>query len=521
METARLVKRCQAGDREAFGTLYLHYAPSMLRGIYAHIHDRDTAQDILHDGFIIALSAIDGLNDASKFESWLSTIMRNLALRHIRDIANRSPLPINEMSTEAIATDETSTLSELTWDELDHIIDKLPRGYNRVFRLAVLDGLSHKEIGELLGIAPHSSSSQLSHAKAMLRRLITEHRLTIGTIGILVIIIMGTLVRLNHNRRYEPDNGKIASNGPDITNRQDLAEPLSELTPAEETEAKPSAIISHECRTPMKENVVKEEISVINASTAPGDDKEMADSAGSTPNYFPPTPHKDLLTGNDAPLKVNRPDPSGWSIALTYSGNMGQTTADRYRIPVGPDPDLPSEAPEETEVTVTTRHHTPLTVGVALNHSLTDRWGVETGVRYTLLRSDILQESEIEATVTRQRIHYVGIPLKFNYRIIGNERFTLYIQGGGALDIPVSGAASFTQWQQGGARPEQDRLMISAPLQWSVETGAGIEYHLTPSLGIYAEPSVRYYFNHGSGIRTIRQDKPLEFTVPIGIRVDW
>lgn len=55
MDTARLVKRSQSGDREAFGLLYNLYAPSMMKVIEACVHNHDIAQDILHDGFIIAL----------------------------------------------------------------------------------------------------------------------------------------------------------------------------------------------------------------------------------------------------------------------------------------------------------------------------------------------------------------------------------------------------------------------------------------------------------------------------------
>lgn len=66
-----------------------------------------------------------------------------------------------------------------------------------------------------------------------------------------------------------------------------------------------------------------------------------------------------------------------------------------------------------------------------------------------------------------------------------------------------------------------ESLNVSAPMQWSVEGGLGLQYHFTPSFSIYAEPSLRYYFNPGTEIRTIRQDKPFEFTIPIGLRLTW
>ncbi len=160
----------------------------------------------------------------------------------------------------------------------------------------------------------------------------------------------------------------------------------------------------------------------------------------------------------------------------------------------------------------------PIVIGLSLSKSLSDRWSIESGIRYSFLRSDFLSESEQETTETIQRIHYIGIPLKLNYRITGSTRFALYGHGGAALDIPVHGTQSSTKrWMLG--TPTSHRINVSAPLQWSVEGGLGIQYHLTPSFSIYAEPSFRYYFDPGSDIRTIRQDRSLELTIPIGLRI--
>jgi len=210
MDTAKLVIQCQSGDREAFGLLYNLHAHSMMKCIGGYIKNHDVAQDIPHDGFIIAFSALADLKSPARFESWLATIMRNLSLQYLREAANRKMLPLTDTPSEYLLEDDTVG-SGLSWDELNGIIDKLPEGYNKVFRLAVLDKLTHKEIGKMLGIAPHSSSSQLSHAKAMLRRLITEYR--IESIGILIIVFSVLMIWLEPNRRYENDNGNPTTNG--------------------------------------------------------------------------------------------------------------------------------------------------------------------------------------------------------------------------------------------------------------------------------------------------------------------
>ena len=75
----------------------------------------------------------------------------------------------------------------------------------------------------------------------------------------------------------------------------------------------------------------------------------------------------------------------------------------------------------------------PLVIGLSLNKSLASRWSIETGLRYTFLRSDFLSESELMNKETIQRIHYIGVPLKLNYRLFTYNGFSLYGQGGGAL----------------------------------------------------------------------------------------
>lgn len=79
--------------------------------------------------------------------------------------------------------------SKLEEKELLEIIDKLPSGYRKVFRMAVIDGFSHKEIAEKLGIEPHSSSSQLTRAKVLLRDMINRRMLAVISIILISIPI--------------------------------------------------------------------------------------------------------------------------------------------------------------------------------------------------------------------------------------------------------------------------------------------------------------------------------------------
>lgn len=513
MDKVQLVERCQSGDREALGILYQTYLSPMMNVVRNYIHDADVEQDILHDGFLIAFASIGSLKNGTKLEAWLTSIMKNLSIQYLRDEASHISVP---MSDKAIADNVDATVDEqrgLTWEELDKIIDKLPEGYGKVFRLAVLEGLSHKEISALLGIAPHSSSSQLTHAKAMLRRKIKQYRMEMG-----LLYIAGAIMLIWYwaiNRREETPSTPI------ISSNTDKEEPFV----TDSIECVDSAIDSITSRPKKIYKVTKNSgIQQYIAEITITDDRISTiknDSiANDTVRVFPNNIKREELIAKENFPSTQRAESSNWSLALAYSGSIEQNDLNRYRIP---NPDIPDvEGPTgEVDVTEKTHHYMPLVIGLSLNKSLSSRWSIETGLRYTFLRSDFLSESELMHKETIQRIHYIGVPLKLNYRIFTYNGFSLYGQGGGALDIPVYGTQSIFEYSPKLETINKDLFHINAPLQWSVEGGLGIQYHFTPSFSIYAEPSFRYYFNVGSEIKTIRQDKPFEIIIPLGLRLTW
>ena len=528
MDTAQLVEHSQSGDTKAFGSLYNLYAPSMMKVIENYIHIHDVAQDILHDGFIIAYTSLGDLKKRDKFDSWLTTIMRNLSLRYLREEANHISVAMTDTFGEDIYEDE-SVESTLSWDELNGIIDKLPDGYSKVFRLSVLDGLSHKEIGKMLGIAPHSSSSQLARAKAMLRRLIVEYHGGIGVIGFVAVIFSIIMIWLGINRDNENNDSNLIANKNEGRVKDNMTETTVVRDTIEEETRKPSSKLINNIKLISNDNFaeVKYPKSKLPQDTVPdisdNDNIVKEDTVTSKPKI--PTVRDNKLFADNGMTRL-RNDGNRWSMSLAYNGNTDQNSDSRYRIPIGPDPDGPdpdgpSDDTQEIEVTEKSRHYMPLTIGLSLNYRLSNRWSIESGIRYTFLRSDFMSESKIECNEINQKIHYIGIPIKFNYHILGNNRFSIYGQGGAALDIPVNGTQSIMKWEQGWDKPNSEIQSISAPLQWSIEGGIGLQYHITPSFGIYVEPSFRYYFNPGTEIKTIRQDKPFEFTIPIGFRLHW
>lgn len=155
-------------------------------------------------------------------------------------------------------------------------------------------------------------------------------------------------------------------------------------------------------------------------------------------------------------------------------------------------------------------HSMPFTVGVSLNYSLSERWALISGLVYSRLASEFTRHIGYTVLTDKQTLHYIGLPLKASYRLWGNRQLATYVQAGGQLDVNV------------GARLNSEGLERNIPkdrLQFSLLGNVGIEYHFLPSLGVYLEPGLRYYFNNGSSVENIFKETPLNYDLQFGFRL--
>ena len=167
------IDACKQGEREALGNLYKAYSDRLKRICLHYVEDESTAEDILHDAFIIIFTSINSLKDNSKLEGWMITIVRNLSLRFLQS-TEKSNILLSSLGKDLLS-EEDDKEKNIELELLLSAIELLPEGNREIFKLSVLDGLSHKEIGDLLGINPHSSSSQLARAKKMLRVILIKY----------------------------------------------------------------------------------------------------------------------------------------------------------------------------------------------------------------------------------------------------------------------------------------------------------------------------------------------------------
>lgn len=190
------------------------------------------------------------------------------------------------------------------------------------------------------------------------------------------------------------------------------------------------------------------------------------------------------------------------------------------------------------ESTTDVRHKMPVTVGASVTYGLSDHWALETGLYYSYLASDFRAGTRAENSV-KQKLHYVGVPLKLRRSVWNNRRVAVYASAGAMVERCVKGTQDITYTEEplGGmmvmsaadsytfseipSAVKQEHVSVEEhPWQCSVQCTAGLQVNLSKRIGIYAEPGMAYYFDDKSGLQTIRKEHPFTFNLQVGLRYD-
>ena len=170
------------------------------------------------------------------------------------------------------------------------------------------------------------------------------------------------------------------------------------------------------------------------------------------------------------------------------------------------------------EISVRTKHHLPVRTGISIGYRILPRLSVETGLTYTRLASDLSFGSGTHYLSGRQTLHYVGIPITLRYRVFSWKRLDVYAAGGVLAEKCVSGNTR-RQYVIESRQVDTERESTKIKqLQWSVNASAGLQMNLSSTTSLYAEPGISYYFDNGSEVETIYKDRPLNFSLNLGLR---
>lgn len=164
----KIVKGCKAWDRKSQKELYrLYYAYGMsITRRYSSTEEQ--AISILNDSFMKVFQNFNSYDSGRSFKPWLRQILVNTAVNHFKTTQNRHQLVSFEASEEAARTDET-ILSHLSYMEILEMVQELPPASRTVFNLHVIEGYTHNEIAEMLGLAEGTSKSNLARARKLLQ----------------------------------------------------------------------------------------------------------------------------------------------------------------------------------------------------------------------------------------------------------------------------------------------------------------------------------------------------------------
>lgn len=176
MEELELSEQCRQGNNRARRELYERYAGRLLAICLRYVSDRDTAQDLLHDGFLKIFGSFDKFTwrGEGSLRAWMERVMVNTALQYLRknDVINQAS-PLEEVP-EVYDEPDDDDIEMIPQSVLMQFVRELPPGYRTVFNLYTFENKSHKEIAQLLGINEKSSASQLFRAKSTLIRKVKD-----------------------------------------------------------------------------------------------------------------------------------------------------------------------------------------------------------------------------------------------------------------------------------------------------------------------------------------------------------
>ncbi len=169
------IKKLKENDSKAQRTFYQHLAPKMYGICLRFALINEDADDILQDGFIRVFRHIKDFREEGSLEGWVRRTIVNTAINYYKKkIKQGINTDIENIKYKVVEKDYI--VDKLSCDELLVMINELPPGYRMVFNLNVIEGYTHKEIGNMLEISENTSKSQLSRARASLQKKIHSIR---------------------------------------------------------------------------------------------------------------------------------------------------------------------------------------------------------------------------------------------------------------------------------------------------------------------------------------------------------
>jgi RNA polymerase sigma factor (sigma-70 family) len=169
----QLIAGCLQNKREEQYKLYQLMSRKMFAVCLRYAKDRESAEDILQEGFVKVFNSLEKFRGDGSFEGWVRRIMVNTAVEYYRK--NVKMYPIISIEERVVETEFDTIGDDLEVADIYKMIENLSPGYKTVFNLYIVEGYSHKEIAEMLKISEGTSKSQLARARYLLMEMVEKN----------------------------------------------------------------------------------------------------------------------------------------------------------------------------------------------------------------------------------------------------------------------------------------------------------------------------------------------------------
>lgn len=556
-----LVEKAKQGDADAFSALYQMYYPKM-KGICINIlgEDKAVVDDLVQDAFILAFVSLKDLKNTHRFSQWLTSITTNLVLKYQEKGKRYDFISLSDIEDEfsSVLEEGNTSKQSIPYEEIMSAIDSLPKGYKKIFKMSVLEGLSHQEISKLLDIAPHSSSSQLARAKALLRKILSSRAMLLIALALIVIPIY---------RYFTAKKKLVSENDVKIVRTR---KPNKDITPIQKrpnvsVSSAQKAVLGYSHQSVQQgknivitvgdsiktgQNVILEISDSLQENQHVLADNKR-DSIITKDSVYTPIPNEERWIADDVRTRKK----SKWQ--LLAAGSLGTTLAQNVcKIITSSADDITSDQPSEKSFTTweeyakylhrltptdptaenvammdiadnnngkieeAEHHDKPIILGLAVNMSIGKHWSLETGLQYSYLKSYFTLGTGNYRVDKEQKLHYIGFPVKLSYQFMKYKRLSAYGSAGASIQIPLSGK-TYADYVVGGKSGYTTDWKTIPSIQWTVNTNIGIQYQFAPKLTLFVEPTLNWYIPNGSEVKNTWTERPFTLTVPFGIRFSW
>lgn len=228
---------------------------------------------------------------------------------------------------------------------------------------------------------------------------------------------------------------------------------------------------------------------------------------------------------------VKNNDPSSrFCIGSSYNYGTGTShNSDKMLLPVANpygdyDPEFSGRNIQDSPIGTKdgrtgTKHHQPIKLGVSIRYNINNRWSLQTGLNYSRLASDFSYEKRGTEYAVEQKLQYVGIPVNASYSFIKTKRFNVYATAGAEIEKLVKGEANLSAEATSQITSTHTTIKEGRPV-FSTALSIGGELRISKDVSAYIEPGISHHFNNGSNVENIYKDKPTNFNLNMGVRIN-